>query len=342
MAKRTLCIPAAAINGFNYQPGYSSCTFETWRCYDPAVFRRELSRGKDLFPKMNAVRIWLSWNAWCRGPERFLGHVGQTLDICGELGLKVVPVLFNRWHDPMLDCDGIYMDHFIPKSSWLLKYGLPGMDFVRDMGRVFASDQRILAWDLCNEPFVYRTAAEFPHSEEFTRYEQDWLRQVAARLEENGITQPVGVGTWGPACDPLVDEFADVFMTHLYLTMPGNEPCRVLPPEKVAEYEETVRGAAEYAAKAGKPIMTTEICWGSFDDASRVLLIEHNVRICRKYGLGIFAYALYESDFADLHRPEQGRLSPDIGHLEFIRRDGTLRPGHDIINRFFDSVLKDD
>ena len=142
--------------------------------------------------------------------------------------------------------------------------------------------------------------------------------------------------------DCVGDEFADVFMTHLYLTMPGNEPCRVLPPEKVAEYEETVRGAAEYAAKAGKPIMTTEICWGSFDDASRVLLIEHNVRICRKYGLGIFAYALYESDFADLHRPEQGRLSPDIGHLEFIRRDGSLRPGHDIINRFFDSVLKDD
>jgi len=76
MSKRTLSIPAAEINGFNYQPGYSSCTFETWHCYDPAVFRRELSRGKELFPKMNAVRIWLSWNAWCRGPERFLGHVG--------------------------------------------------------------------------------------------------------------------------------------------------------------------------------------------------------------------------------------------------------------------------
>ena len=331
--KQNLTIPAAEINGFNYQPSYSSCTFETWRCYDPAAFRNELSRGKELFPKMNAVRIWLSWNAWCRGPERFLDQVRQTLDICGELNLKMVPVLFNRWHDSMLDCDGIYMDHFVPGSSWLQKYGLPGMDYVRDLARAFAADRRILAWDLCNEPFAY--SDDFPQREEYIRYEQDWLRQVAGLLEEGGITQPVGVGTWCSQCDPLVNDFVDVFMTHLYLWVPAEKHCGVLSPESIAAFEEKVRFAADYAASVGKPIMTTETCWGSFDDVYRCQLIEHTIRLCKKHGVGVFAYALYESDFPDLHRPEQGRLSPDIGHLEFIRRDGSLRPGHEIINQFF-------
>lgn len=329
--KRTLSIPSAEINGFNYQPGYSSCTFETWRCFDPAVIQRELSRGKELFPKMNALRVWLSWNAWCRGPARFLDNINRMLDICDGLGLKVIPVLFNRWHDPTLDCDGIYMDHFMPNSSFLRLSGLPGKDFIRDMARTFASDQRILAWDLCNEPFQYR---DIPHKEEFIRYEQDWLRQVSGLLRDGGVVQPIGVGTWGYESDPLVNDFVDVFMTHMYLYFPANQPC-VLPPEKIARFEEKVQSAADYAAKSGKPIMTTETCWGSFDDAFRCELIKHTVRICKKYGIGIFAHVLCESDFADVHRPEQGRLRPEIGHLEFIFRDGTLRPGHEIINQFF-------
>lgn len=333
--KRNLAIPAAEVNGFNYQPSYSSCAFETWRCYEPATFRKELSRGRELFPKMNAVRIWLSWNAWCRGMDRFLNQVGQTLDICEELGLRVVPVLFNRWHDSVMDCDGIYLDHFVPNSSWLLKYGLPGMDFVRDITRVFAADQRILAWDLCNEPFVYAAYGDaFPQREEYTRYEQNWLKQVAGVLEEGRVIQPIGVGTWGAECDPLVNDFVDVFLTHMYLHVPANQPC-VLSPDRIASFEEKVRCAAEYAASVGKPIMTTETCWGSFDDAFRCELIKHSVGICKKHGIGVFAHALYESDFADIHRPEQGGLSPDIGHLEFIFRDGALRPGHEIINKFF-------
>ena len=331
--KRTLAIPSAEINGFNYQLSYSSCAFETWRCFDPAMFQRELTRGKELFPNMNAVRIWLSWNAWCRGPQRFLDHVSQTLDLCGSLGLAVVPVLFNRWHDSVLDCDGIYLDHFVPKSSWLQKYGLPGMDFVRDMAHTFGADRRILVWDICNEPFAY--GDDFARREEIVHYEQDWLRQVAGLLKEGSVLQPVGVGTWRPQCDPLVNDFVDVFLTHLYLCARADRPCKVLPPENIAAFEEKVRCAADYAASVGKPIMTTETCWGSFDDSFRCQLIEHSVRICRKYGLGVFAHALYESDFADIHRPEQGRLSPEIGHLEFIRRDGSLRPGHDIINQFF-------
>jgi hypothetical protein len=42
---------------------------------------------------------------------------------------------------------------------------------------------------------------------------------------------------------------------------------------------------------------------------------------------------------ADLHTCEEGRLSPTIGNLACINRDGTLRGGHDVINHFIGSAI---
>lgn len=48
------------IRGFNYQPGYAYNSYESWRFFDAAAFRRELACGKKNFPKFNVVRYWLS------------------------------------------------------------------------------------------------------------------------------------------------------------------------------------------------------------------------------------------------------------------------------------------
>ena len=110
------------VKGFNFHPSYSTGSLEDWIMFDYDVWKKELKNGKKLFPKMNTVRIWLSWNAFCRLEDEFIAEVRKVIDLCKELDLCVIPCLFNRWHDPMVDCDGIYIDHFLPGSSWLLKF----------------------------------------------------------------------------------------------------------------------------------------------------------------------------------------------------------------------------
>ena len=142
------------VHGFNYQPSYGSSGFELWQRFDPEVIDRELALGRKYFPGMNALRWWLSWDAFQRNPRRFAERFETALALAGKHGAVVMPVLFNRWHDAVLDYGGIYIDHFLPGTSWVQASGM----FDAYMDRIVGGhkdDPRILAWDLCNEPYSY-------------------------------------------------------------------------------------------------------------------------------------------------------------------------------------------
>ena len=74
--------------------------------------------------------------------------------------------------------------------------------------------------------------------------------------------------------------------------------------------------------------------YGSLDDKHRAELIKDALTVFAKYGIGFVAHALQYCGCADLHDPCDGRVSPEIGNLCFIRKDGTLRPYHEIYNEF--------
>ena len=144
----------SAIRGFNYQPSYGRTGFEIWQLFDAAVVDEELGRGKTYFPQINAVRLWLSWESFTRGPERFLDNFEAALAIAARHDLLVMPVLFNRWHSMLADYGGIYIDHFMPGISSVppdRRFG----PYLEDVVGRHAADTRIFAWDLCNEPFSY-------------------------------------------------------------------------------------------------------------------------------------------------------------------------------------------
>ncbi len=105
------------IKGFNYQPSWGSTGFEIWRNFDAERMGHEIALGKAYFPRMNALRLWLSHDAWLRDPGRFQAAFEAALGIACAHGLSVMPVLFNRWHCATLDYGGIYIDHFLPKAS---------------------------------------------------------------------------------------------------------------------------------------------------------------------------------------------------------------------------------
>lgn len=72
---------------------------------------------------------------------------------------------------------------------------------------------------------------------------------------------------------------------------------------------------------------------GALDDARRVAIIQADLETLQQQDVGFLAHALHESYVADLHRPRYGIIS-SAEYMAFIHMDGSLRPGHDLFNRF--------
>jgi hypothetical protein len=233
-----------------------------------------------------------------------------------------MPCLFNRWHDPVLDYGGIYLDHFLPRGGWSQFGDTPG-DFTRAIVAAHADDARIFAWDLCNEPYTYK--GTWDECQDYVRAETAWLKRMADIAREQGATAPITVGLhagYGVANLAEVEPFCDLITIHPYWRL----------TDALDEYRKGLDDAVTFAAKAGKPILATECCWGATDDAERVQIIEVTLRELKQRRIGWLAYLLHHSLIADAHRAEFGHMGGP-GNLSFIEADGSLRPGHEVFNQ---------
>jgi len=318
------------IVGFNYQPSYGSNGFELWQKFDARVIAVELARGKKYFPRMNTLRWWQSWSSFNRDPKRYARDFATTLDLAADVDCKVMPVMFNRWHDPVLDYGGIYIDHFYPadRFGWVRK---PEMfdAFMEGIVGKFAKNERILAWDLCNEPFAYiQRPAEIP---EIVQAEFDWLKAMRDTCKRLGAMAPVTVGIHpdhGRAGIEQIEPISDVLCIHPYWI-----PKKDKPDGGKADYEKQVDAYVEFALKVNKPLVCSETCWGETHDAKRVEIVRYTLAQLRKRNIGTLAYLLHHSLIADAHRAEFGHVGLP-GNLSFIEADGSLRPGHEVFNEF--------
>lgn len=312
------------IRGFNYQPSYGSSGFELWQNFDAATIETEVERGKRYFPKINALRWWQSPDGFKRDPKRYANNFETTLRIAEKFGLTVMPVLFNRWHDQTLDYGGVYIDHFLPMSSWV--YNPSAFDaYLETIVGGHKDDPRVLAWDLCNEPYAYGMPRE-KMLPDIVKSETAWLQGLHDKCKQLGAAAPITVGIHSGTPLEMVDPISDILSIHPYWVQssPG--------ADKIA-YEKSLDIAVAFALKAKKPLVATECCWGSFNDAVRVESIRYTLDQLKKRNIGWLAYLLHFSRIADAHGPESGPVgSPE--NLSFIRADGSLRPGHEIFNEF--------
>jgi hypothetical protein len=314
------------VRGFNYQPSWGSTGIEIWRNFDAERMGHELALGKAYFPGMNAIRLWLSHDAWLRDRPQFEAAFDTALGIAAGQGIAVMPVLFNRWHAESLDYGGIYIDHFLPRVSWLQAKDQPAAFAEAVFGR-HAADPRVFAWDLCNEPFSYFCSLD--DIPDIVQAEYAWLERMRAIGRQCGARAPITVGIHpGHGMDGIgqIEPLCDILSIHPYWTCDS-------PVHEKAVYEKLLDDYVEFARGAGKPLVATETCWGATDDSKRVEIVRYTLGELKKRGIGWLAYLLHHSLIADAHRPEFGPLG-DPGNLAFIEADGTLRPGHAVFNEF--------
>lgn len=314
----------AYVRGFNYHPSYAWNSYEEWRFFNPKVYDKEIGRGKKFFPKMNTIRLWLSYDAFRYEPDRQAKNFETALKICDKYGCKVVVVLFNCWHDEDMDNGGIYLPQMIPGSIWSAKETMYDSYFEKIV-KPHANDQRILIWDICNEAFsngdneVYCNFAK--------PYETAWLKKMYRKTKEAGATQPVALSLCGQPFDQ-VNDYTDVFMIH---------PYGYFTPDKL-QYGmdlvlDEIKNCKEDAKRLGKPILSTETCWGSLDDKVHEQMIRYTLDAHKITNVGFIVHALQYSQFADLHDPCDGPVGTP-GNLCFVTKKGKIRKGCEIFNEY--------
>jgi len=337
---------SSAIFGFNYDGSWGTSGLDVWQHHDAGRMAVEIARGKAAFPAWNTCRWWLSHEAYQRDPQRFLANLESGFATFASHGIRVMPVLFNRWRDPFCDFGGVPLDHIVPSMSvWSLPEDLFASvtpagrepapveelfaDYLRAVVGGHADDERVVAWDLCNEPLMGPYLDDLGHP--VRAAELRWLTWIHDVVKDLGARQPLTVGNW-PSLEALrvTEPISDVLSFHPYWMWNGRGGRTTVTKEG---FERFLDDCVAFARDAGKGLIGSETVWGAADDAKHVEVMRYTLGELRTRGIGFTVHALHHSLVADLHTAGYGPVSWP-GTMHFIEADGTVRSGHEAFNEF--------
>lgn len=333
--------------GFNYDGSWGTSGLDLWQHHDHGQMALEIARGKGYFPAWNTARWWLSHEAFQRNPTRFLENFDAGLGTFAKHDIAVIPVLFNRWLDPVCDFGGVPLDHLVPHwSAWsraddLFTSAVPTGRTLTPVEEVFTryltdvvgghiEDDRIYLWDLCNEPLMggyIDDPASSPRAAEVR-----WLGWCYDLCKQLGACQPLTVGNYpNTTALRLTEPVSDVLSFHPYFMWNGPDVAGELSTR--SGFERLLDDCAAIASDSGKELLASETVWGARDDAQHVEVMRYTLGQLSARNIGFTVHALNHSLVSDLHRDEFG----PVGHpecLHFVEADGSLRAGHQSLNDF--------
>ncbi|MBL4701504.1 MAG: hypothetical protein JKX85_09625 [Phycisphaeraceae bacterium] len=131
------------LRGFNMIPSWGARIEQAWWDYNVDKFRQEAALATKAHA--NCIRLWIEFSAWMADPDGVQESFMDAVAAIDELGMKTMPCLSNRWHDLDFDYGGTYNED-------LYRHLEPKLDYVKAIVKPLIADERILIWDLCNEP----------------------------------------------------------------------------------------------------------------------------------------------------------------------------------------------
>lgn len=149
--------------GANYIPASAINQLEMWQAdtFDPATIDKELALAKGV--GMNTMRVFLHSLAYKSDPIGFKSRVDQFLTIAKKHAIWPFFVFFDDcWNKLPQVGEQPARKLGIHNSGWMQDPGDPAYGvtanfsalevYVKDILKTFAHDERILLWDLYNEP----------------------------------------------------------------------------------------------------------------------------------------------------------------------------------------------
>ncbi|WP_157533190.1 cellulase family glycosylhydrolase, partial [Haloferax profundi] len=151
------------IRGAIYIPSKDWNAYQMWANYDKTVIERELDLAKSL--GLNALRVFASYERWVEDGPSFFSRVEHFLSECSARGIRPIVVLFEappkgeptEYNRTTTDPEKAFGVHSPSRANILQPRNWSGYDrspvhFARQWARKYATDSRLLATEIMNEP----------------------------------------------------------------------------------------------------------------------------------------------------------------------------------------------
>ena len=321
--------------GCNFLPSSSVNFIEMWRAetFDMPTIERELGWAANA--GFNAIRVNLPFVGWREDRDGLVDRLDRVIGAADRLGIDTVPVLFDDcgfggqepvWSPQDDPVPGVHNSRAVasPGRQAVLDVGLRGAleAYVRDVGRSFRADRRILLWDLYNEPGNRMTFGIAGYSEFDSRLEDSALSLMEGAFSwarGEAPNQPLTVAAW---TTPRADEGANAYCT---ATDRRALECSDLVSFHAYLNRDRVAGYIDDLAELRRPIFCTE--WMARPVDSK---ISDQLSLFHDRGVGCFQWGLVKGRTQtwlpwpdDLVRAHGGRVDRSLWFHDLFREDGT-------------------
>lgn len=291
--------------------------------FDTATINKELGWAEGI--GMNTMRVYLHDLLWQQDSTGFLKRLDTFLSIADKHKIKPVFVLFDSCWDPFPKLG----TQRAPKpgvhnSGWVQS---PGYDALKDSTQYprleryvkgvvgkFADDDRVLAWDIWNEPDNTNNSSygkvELPNKVD---YVLPLMKKSFAWARTENPEQPLTAGIWAgdwtsyetlkPIEKASIDE-SDVISFHNY--------------DSAQEFEKRIKQLQQY----DRPMICTEYMSrgnGSF--------FEGSLPIAKKYNVGAINWGLVDGKSQTIYPWDSWKKTytsePPLWFHDIFRKDGT-------------------
>jgi hypothetical protein len=317
--------------GANYIPSDAINELEMFQAttFNPALNDRELGMAESI--GMNTIRVFLQDQLWKQDPEGFKARLDIFLSIAARHHIRPLLVLFDScWGpDPQLGpqqppIPGVHNSGWVQspgKRRLMDKAVEPELAaYVRGVVGAFADDQRILAWDIWNEPdnpggdVAEDVAAKVERVDELLPRAFTWARSVHP---SQPLTSAVWVGNWRDPDKESVTtkiqlEQSDIISFHDY------------------GWPEVFEGRIQELERMGRPILCTEYMArgaGSTFDGSLPIAKQYHVA-AMNWGLVAGKTQTY-LPWDSKQRPYV-LIQPTLWFHDVFRQDGTPYRQHEV------------
>ena len=309
--------------GSNYTPATASNELEMWQAetFDPKRIDLELGWAESI--RLNTMRVFLHDLVWKQDAAGFSQRLDTFLSIAHAHHIRPVLVLFDSVWDP----DPKLGPQAPPRpgvhnSRWLQSPGGKALmdraeeprleTYVRGVVGKFGRDERILAWDVWNEP-DNTNGGNYTDPKDKVERVNELLPKVFAWARKAGAQQPLTSGVWkGDWSDPLklgVTEKiqlseSDVISFHNY--------------DKGEEFEKRILWLKPY----GRPLICTE-----YMARGNGSTFEGSLPVAKKYNVGAINWGLVAGKtqtylpWDSWKKPYIDR-EPEVWFHEIFRTDG--------------------
>jgi hypothetical protein len=293
------------IVGCNFIPSTAGNQLEMWQAesFDIDTIERELGWAGGL--GFNAVRVYLHDLVWQADPEGLRDRMELLLDSASRVGIRPIFVFFDDcWNqEPRLGRQpeprpGVHNSIWVQSPGMRVvrdssKWGRLA-DYVRDIVGHFRSDERVLLWDLYNEP----------GNNKLGEASLGLLREVFRWAREVGPKQPLSVGVWFD--NQILNEFqlgaSDIVTFHNYYD--------------IENLTEQIHALGEYE----RPMICTE-----YMARLRGSCFETHLPIFKRERVGCLSWGFVSGRTQTIYpwgSPEGSREPAEWFH-DILRRDGT-------------------